>query len=101
MQIKLSTIHVNGLYVKKRWLYFPVQLTITAVTKDNEVTGYLGIATDISYIKKNRKFNLYLKSPKDQNERLKNFAHIVSHNLRSHSGNIAMMLIYLLKNILN
>jgi hypothetical protein len=48
-------------YVKKRWLYFPVQLTITAVTKDNEVTGYLGIATDISYIKKNRKFNLYLK----------------------------------------
>jgi hypothetical protein len=40
---------------KKRWLYFPVQLTITAVTKDNEVTGYLGIATDISYIKKTEK----------------------------------------------
>ena len=33
---------------------------------------------------------------KDQNERLKNFAHIVSHNLRSHSGNIAMMLDLLL-----
>lgn len=28
----------------------------------------------------------------DQNKRLKNFAHIVSHNLRSHSGNISMLL---------
>jgi hypothetical protein len=46
---------VNGLYVKKRWSLFSVQLTITAVTKDNEVTGYLGIATDISYIKKQKK----------------------------------------------
>jgi hypothetical protein len=65
-QIKGVMIHVNGLYVKKRWLYFPVQLTITAVTKDNEVTGYLGIATDISYIskKQKKKFNLYLKSQK-------------------------------------
>lgn len=28
----------------------------------------------------------------EQNSRLLNFAHIVSHNLRSHSGNIAMLL---------
>ncbi|RHX79231.1 PAS domain-containing sensor histidine kinase [Leptospira yasudae] len=28
----------------------------------------------------------------DQNERLLNFAHIVSHNLRSHAGNITMLL---------
>lgn len=28
----------------------------------------------------------------DQNLRLKNFAHIVSHNLRSHSGNLTMLL---------
>ncbi|TQE73910.1 PAS domain-containing sensor histidine kinase [Leptospira noguchii] len=28
----------------------------------------------------------------NQNERLLNFAHIVSHNLRSHSGNISMLL---------
>jgi len=38
---------------------------------------------------------------KDQNERLKNFAHIVSHNLRSHSGNISMMMDILLEEILN
>lgn len=33
-----------------------------------------------------------LKLTQTQNERLKNFAHIVSHNLRSHSGNIAALL---------
>jgi hypothetical protein len=57
--------------LRKRWLYFPVQLTITAVTKDNEVTGYLGIATDISYIKKTEKIQSLLEVTKDQNERLK------------------------------
>ncbi len=31
----------------------------------------------------------------DQNKRLLNFAHIVSHNLRSHSGNLAMTLEFL------
>jgi hypothetical protein len=43
-------------------------------SKDNEVTGYLSIATDISYIKKTEKRNSILNT-KDQNERLKNFAH--------------------------
>lgn len=32
---------------------------------------------------------------KDQNSRLLNFAHIVSHNLRSHAGNLKMMLSFL------
>lgn len=80
-------------YIKKDGLQFPVQLTVTAVTQDDIITGYLGIATDISYIKKTEKeIQSLLEVTKDQNERLKNFAHIVSHNLRSHSGNIAMML---------
>jgi PAS domain S-box-containing protein len=80
-------------YVKKDGSHFPVQLTVTAVTQNNSITGYLGIATDISYIKKTEKeIQSLLVVTKDQNERLKNFAHIVSHNLRSHSGNISMML---------
>jgi PAS domain S-box-containing protein len=80
-------------YVKKDGSQFPVQLTVTAVKQDSVVTGYLGIATDISYIKKTEKeIQSLLEVTKDQNERLKNFAHIVSHNLRSHSGNISMML---------
>ena len=80
-------------YVKSDGSQFPVQLTVTAVVRDNKITGYLGVAADISYIKKTEKdIQSLLEVTKDQNERLKNFAHIVSHNLRSHSGNIGMML---------
>ncbi|MBB1193976.1 hypothetical protein DNC80_09905 [Flavobacterium sp. SOK18b] len=84
-------------YVKKDGTQFPVQLTVTAVKRNNEITGYLMIAVDISSIKKvENEIQSLLFVTKDQNERLKNFAHIVSHNLRSHSGNIAMMLELLL-----
>ncbi|MGB2685810.1 MAG: PAS domain S-box protein, partial [Olleya sp.] len=40
----------------------------------------------------NKKVETLLKTTKLQNERLLNFAHILSHNLRSHSGNIEMLL---------
>lgn len=84
-------------YVRKDGSKFPVQLTITPVKNKNITVGYLGIAMDISTIKKvENEIQSLLNVTKDQNERLKNFAHIVSHNLRSHSGNIAMMLDLLL-----
>jgi PAS domain S-box-containing protein len=84
-------------YVKKDGSQFPVQLTVTAVKNSDIIVGYLGIAVDISTIKKaENEIQSLLHVTKDQNERLKNFAHIVSHNLRSHSGNIAMMLDLLL-----
>jgi len=80
-------------YIKKDNTKFPVQLTVTTVKKNEIITGYLGVAVDISYIKQTeREIHTLLSVAKDQNERLKNFAHIVSHNLRSHSGNITMMM---------
>jgi PAS domain S-box-containing protein len=80
-------------YIKKDGTELPVQLTVTAIKTEGKITGYLGIAVDISYIKKTEKeIQSLLLVTKDQNERLRNFAHIVSHNLRSHSGNITMML---------
>lgn len=80
-------------YVKKDGTQFPVQLTVTAIQEKDEITGYLGIAVDISEIKKvEQEIKSLLKVTRDQNDRLKNFAHIVSHNLRSHSGNLAMLL---------
>lgn len=89
-----------GLYDTREWTYikkdktkFPVQLTVTTVKKNERITGYLGVAVDISYIKETeREIHTLLNVAKGQNERLKNFAHIVSHNLRSHSGNITMMM---------
>ncbi|MBE0391363.1 PAS domain S-box protein [Flavobacterium sp. PL002] len=84
-------------YIRKDGSQFPVQLTITAIKKNEVITGYLGIAVDITYIKETEKeIQSLLTVTKDQNERLKNFAHIVSHNLRSHSGNITMMMDLLL-----
>lgn len=85
----------NSRFDKREWTYirkdgtmFPVLLVVTA-TK----TGYLGIAADISEIKKaENEVKSLLEITNGQNERLRNFAHIVSHNLRSHSGNFRMLL---------
>ncbi|SDS30383.1 PAS domain S-box protein [Christiangramia echinicola] len=84
----------------REWLYkpkygnmFPVQLTITTIKDGDEIMGYLGVATNISKLKNAEKeLSNILELTKDQNDRLKNFAHIVSHNLRSHSGNLGMLL---------
>lgn len=42
--------------------------------------------------KKGEKERILLEITQNQNDRLKNFAHIVAHNLRSHSGNIESLL---------
>ncbi|WP_378185544.1 PAS domain S-box protein [Aquimarina sp. W85] len=72
---------------------FPVLVTMTALKQKEKITGYLAIATDIQDIKKvENDLKSLLAVTQDQNNRLLNFAHIVSHNLRSHSGNFEMLL---------
>jgi len=53
----------------------------------------IGTHTDIS-LQKQKEYDAQAKMDimEDQNNRLTNFAHIVSHNLRSHSGNFKMLL---------
>ncbi|GAA3513271.1 hypothetical protein GCM10022393_28830 [Aquimarina addita] len=80
-------------YVRKDGTQFPVQLTITAIKENDSIIGYLGVAANISEIKNvERELKSLLDVSKDQNKRLRNFAHIVSHNLKSHSGNFEMLL---------
>jgi len=81
-------------YIRKDGSSFPVQLVVTAIrNKKGTIKGFLGIATDISELKKAEdEMSVVLEYTNDQNERLRNFAHIVSHNLRSHSGNIGMLI---------
>jgi len=80
-------------YVRKDGVQFPVQLTITPIRDNEKIIGYLGVAAEITQIKMvEKEMKSLLAVTSDQNERLKNFAHIVSHNLRSHSGNFAMLL---------
>ncbi|XWN37018.1 MAG: PAS domain-containing protein [Balneola sp.] len=53
----------------------------------------LAVVTDISQRKqKEMQLNETLDIVGEQNKRLLNFAHIVSHNLRNHAGNISMLL---------
>ncbi|WP_432670955.1 PAS domain S-box protein [Flavobacterium sp. SM2513] len=80
-------------YVHKEGYHLPVLLTITEIEQDNLLVGYLGIAIDLTEIKKAEKeITSLLEITNDQNDRLRNFAHIVSHNLRSHASNFKMLL---------
>lgn len=80
-------------YLRKNGTHCPVLLTITAIKENDNVTGYLGVAVDITEIKNaENEIKSILTITKDQNERLKNFAHIVGHNLKSHSGNLTTLL---------
>ncbi|MBS3915480.1 MAG: PAS domain S-box protein [Bacteroidetes bacterium] len=84
-------------YVRKNGVEFPMQLVITSIKNtQGEITGFLGVAVDISKIKEvEKEMQALISVTSEQNERLLNFAHIVSHNLRSHSGNISMLLQFL------
>lgn len=66
----------------------------TAVKNDkNEVLYLDGFILDITDRKKaENEIKALLKITEEQNNRLKNFAHIVSHNLRSHSSGICGLL---------
>lgn len=63
---------------------------------NGETTGLVGITMDISEIKqKQKELKGLINVTSLQNKKLVNFAHIVSHNLRSHSANFSMLLEFL------
>lgn len=60
---------------------------------EEKIGGVLMYTADISeLVLQEQEIRTLLTTTNDQNERLRNFAHIVSHNLRSHAGNISMLL---------
>jgi len=80
--------------MRKDGATFPAQLTITEIVgKDGELNGYLGIVSDITELKqRENELKHLLEMNKEQNERLLNFAHIVSHNLKGHASNFSMIM---------
>jgi len=63
---------------------------------DNKVKGLIGISLDISDLKrKEEELHDLINVTSVQNKKLINFAHIVSHNLRSHTANFSMLLDFL------
>jgi len=69
---------------------------IPLIGDDGEAFGLVGIRMDITNIKqKEKELNDLIDVTSEQNKKLINFAHIVSHNLRSHSANFSMLLEFL------
>jgi len=69
---------------------------IPLIDTDGHAYGLVGISMDISELKtKELELRKLIKVTSSQNEKLVNFAHIVSHNLRSHSANFSMLLNFL------
>ncbi|HCS21409.1 MAG TPA: hypothetical protein DIW47_12760 [Bacteroidetes bacterium] len=86
-QLEKRNIHKNGSIV---W-------TILAVSLVRDSAGIpLHFIAQINDITREKQAHLEVASllavTREQNDRLLNFAHIVSHNLRSHVGNFSMLL---------
>lgn len=66
------------------------------IDTDGHAYGLVGISMDISDFKqKEAELHDLINVTSLQNEKLINFAHIVSHNLRSHTSNFSMLLNFL------
>lgn len=80
--------HKNG-----NWIWVEIRGKVINWTDDKQALRMLGTFADIHQRKtQEQERREVMKQLSFQNERLTNFAHIVSHNLLSHSGNMNMLL---------
>ncbi len=81
-------------YLRKDNSLFTGLVTLsTTKNLENKQDGYVSFVRDISEIKKlETQQHETIDIISEQNKRLINFAHIVSHNLRSHAGNFSILL---------
>tara|TARA_R110002051_G_scaffold241712_1_gene302056 strand:+ start:26471 stop:28246 length:1776 start_codon:yes stop_codon:yes gene_type:complete len=71
---------------------------IPLTDEHNCVKGIIGFSLDISQIKqKEEQLTRLVNISNLQNKKLVDFAHIISHNLRSHTANFSMLLGFLIK----
>ncbi len=65
---------------------------------DGQARGIIGISLDITNLKQQEaELRNLISVTSLQNKKLINFAHIISHNLRSHTANFSMLLDFLVK----
>jgi PAS domain S-box-containing protein len=77
---------------KKEEYWF--ELNITPIfDSENTLRNFVGVGRDVT-LRKEREIELkrLLNLTINQNNRLLNFSHIVSHNIRSHSSNLTMLI---------
>ncbi|WP_121667331.1 sensor histidine kinase [Mesonia aquimarina] len=86
-QLEKRYYHKNGSIV--------YAILAVSIVKNNDGLNlyFISQLIDITEMKRaEKRIKKLFKKSKEQNERLENFAHIVSHNLRSHAGNFSMLL---------
>ncbi|MBR9853376.1 MAG: PAS domain S-box protein [Algicola sp.] len=88
----------NSYQIEKRYFNNNRQLVYVILTVtvernvDGEISHFISQIVDISTrIKAEKKLKGLLELTTNQNNSLMNFAHIVSHNLRSHAANLTMI----------
>ena len=89
-----ESIKVTILNYKKNKEKYWFELNITPIfDNQNNLINFVGVGRDIT-IKKEKELQLkkLLDVTSDQNKKLLNFSHIVSHNIRSHASNLSMVL---------
>ncbi|MDQ7918566.1 PAS domain S-box protein [Mesonia sp. MT50] len=91
---KVPHYHMEKRYIHKNGSIIYGILAVSMVkNQDKNPLYFISQIVNITKRKNaDKKVKSLLETSKNQNERLKNFAHIVSHNLRSHSGNFSMLL---------
>lgn len=94
VQEKRSHYQLEKRYYHKLGHIVHILLAVSMVkNKEGEVLYFISQIIDISALKKiENEIKSLLTITNEQNARLRNFAHIVSHNLRSHSGGITGIL---------
>ncbi|WP_158851248.1 sensor histidine kinase [Algibacter sp. L1A34] len=85
---------IDKRYFHKKGHIVFIHLAVSVVRDtEKEALYFISQFIDITLLKEQEKaLKRIITFTQDQNDRLKNFAHIVSHNLRSHSGGISALL---------
>nr|WP_321222118.1 PAS domain S-box protein [uncultured Psychroserpens sp.] len=91
---KINFFETEKRYVSKSGKVIWALLSTSIVKDDSgEPIHFVAQINDLTQIKKStNKISKLLETTERQNKRLLNFAHIVSHNLRSHYSNLDMLL---------
>ena len=86
--IKITILNYNK---NKEKYWFELNIT-TVFDSDNNFINFVGVGRNVtSRIEKELELKRLLEITTSQNNKLFNFTHIISHNIRSHTSNLSMI----------